>query len=118
MDAPSPFYKTPNPETRSLEILASESFEILYNNDAYHLNIKIIEQNIIFNLKNKNNILEEYEAELNLEELKLLHKVFYVLNTCQEFLDYIKQLFEQHKISINKIDENKISIIIIIDYLE
>ena len=36
----------------------------------YHLNIKIIEQNIIFNLKNKNNILEEYEAELNLEELK------------------------------------------------
>ena len=110
--APLPFNKTPNPK-----FLVSDSFELIQDDIIYQLNIKIIEQNIIFNIINKNNILEEYETELNLEELKQIHKIFYVLNSSQEFLDYIKDLFENKKLSIKKKDENLISIIIIIDYL-
>ena len=110
--APLPFSKTPNPK-----FLVSDSFELIQDDNIYQLNIKIIEQNIIFKIINKNNILEEYETELNLEELKQIHKIFYVLNSSQGFLDYIKDLFENKKLSIKKKDENLISIIIIIDYL-
>ena len=93
------------------------SFELKQDNHTYQLNIKIREQSIIFNLNTRNDIFEEYETKLSLEELKQMHKALCILNSCQEFLDYIKSLVENKKISINKIDENKISIKIIIEYL-
>ena len=99
------------------KISASETFELKEDNNTYQLNIKIIEQNIIFNIKNINYILEEYEKELNLEELKQIHNIFLGLNSCQEFLEYIKGLIKNNKLSINIIDENKISIIIFVEYL-
>ena len=86
------------------------SFELKQDNHTYQLNIKIREQSIIFNLDTRNDIFEEYETKLSLEKLKQMHKALCLLNSCQEFLDYIKSLVENKKISINKIDENKIFI--------
>ena len=37
----------------------------------------------------------EYELKLNLEELKLIHKIFLIFSSCQEFLELIKVLKEK-----------------------
>ena len=108
-DAPLPApYETPKEQI-------SESFEIKQNNNNYKLNIKIINTNIILNVLDTKDILKEYEIKLTLDELKQIHKVFLMLNSCQEFLDNIKALIENKKLFIKKTIENKITIELIVE---
>ena len=48
---------------------------------------------------------------MNFKEIKELNKVFYVLNSFNDFYDYLKLLSDKEKLNIRKSD-NKISIII------
>ena len=109
-EAPLPTTITPKEEI-------SESFEIKQDKYNYKLNIKIVEQDIILNLINQKEIMKDYEKKLSLDELKKMHRVFFALNSCKEFVDYLKALIENNKLSIRGFDENKIYIELNVEYL-
>ena len=52
--------------------------------------------------------MKEYEIILTLNELKQIHKIFSIFNSCQDFLDYMKALIENNKLSINNSSGNQI----------
>ena len=95
----------------------SKSFEINQGQKIYKLKIEIENQNISLILSEDKTLSEEYEIILNFAELKQLHKAFSMLGDCREFLEYIKMLIENNKLSIKKEIGNKISIEIIVEYL-
>ena len=97
--------------------IISESFPIKQGQKLYNLKIEIENQNISLNLSEENELFEEYQIELNFEELKQLHKSFSMLDSCQEYLEYMKALIQNNKISIKKEIENYISIEMIVEYL-
>ena len=109
-DAPLPVSVTPK------EII-SESFKINQDKNIYKLNIEIINQDIILNLLDENELMKEYEIKLTLEELKQIHKIFLILSSCKEFLDYIKAIIENNKLSVKKSMENIITIELAVEYL-
>ena len=94
-----------------------ESYEIKQDENIYKLNIEIINKDIVLNILEEKDILKEYEIRLTLEELKLIHKVFLMLSSCQEFLDNIKLLIQNNKLYIKKTNENIITIELSIDLL-
>ena len=102
-----------NPEVNNI----SESFELNQDDNNYKLNIEIINKDITLNILEKKEKLKEYEIKLSLEELKQIHKIFSIISSCQEFLDYIKVLIENKKLSIKKAAENKITIELNVEYL-
>ena len=53
-------------------------------------------------LLEEKDILKEFEIKLTLEERKHMHKIFLVINSSQEFIDYIKALIDNNKILIKK----------------
>ena len=69
------------------------------------------------NLLSENELMKEYEIKLTFEELKQIHTIFLVLNSCQEFMDYIKAIIEKNKLSIIKSNENKMIIELTAEYL-
>ena len=95
----------------------SESYEIIQDDNNYKLNIKIINQDIILNVLDKKEQLKEYEIKLSLEELKQMHKVFSLFNSCQEFLNFIKLLLQNKKFFIKRKKENKLYIELIVEFL-
>ena len=109
-DAPLPMIVTLKEEI-------SESFEIKQDKNNYKLDIKIINQDIIFNLKDQKELILEYEHKFTLDELKQLNKAFLALDSCQEFLDYLKALIKDNKLSIKGKNENKIFIELNVEYL-
>ena len=109
-EAPLPTTITPKEEI-------SESFEIKKDKYNYKLNIKIVEQDITLNLINQKEIMKDYKKKLSLDELKKMHRVFFALNSCKEFVDYLKAIIENNKLSIRGFDENKIYIELNVEYL-
>ena len=83
----------------------SKTFEINQDQKIYKLNIEIENKNILINLSV---LSEEYEIILGFEQLKLFHKAFSMLKDCNEFLEYIKVLIENNKLSIKKENGNQI----------
>ena len=81
------------------------------------MNIEIENQNIILNLSDEKTLYEEYESNLTFEELKNIHKAFSMLNSTQEFIEYIKILIQNNKLTINKENEYRIIINMIVEYL-
>ena len=107
---------TPLPFTMDSEEKISDSFEIKQGKDIYKLDIKIINQDIILNLKYQKEFITEYENKFTFYELKMMHSVFSALNTCQKFLDYFKVIIENNKLSIKVNDENEIYIELNVEY--
>jgi len=101
----------------TLELLKSESFDINQETNKYKLIIEIYIQNIKIIVLENNELHIEYELNLNLEELKLIHKIFLMFSTCQEFLDLIKVLIEKNKLTIIKLVDNEISVELNVEYL-
>lgn len=97
--------------------LSSYSLDINQENDIYQLKLVLDNQNIIMTLSENDELHTEYELKLNLEELKLIHKIFLMFSSCQEFLELIKVLKEKNKIIIKKLNENEISIELTVEYL-
>ena len=95
----------------------SETFEIEQNQKIYKLAIEIINQDISIFLEEEKAEFEQYETNLNYEELTKLHKAFSILPSCQDFLEYIKASIKNNKLSVKKEQDNKISIEIIFEYL-
>ena len=84
----------------------SESIKIEQDKKIYFLNISIKENSIIFNISEEGLLsIINYNKKLSLKEIKELHKAFYGLNSCNEFLDYIKILIENKKLTIKENDE-------------
>ena len=94
-----------------------ESFIIKQEENIFRLNIEIINQDITMNLVNENEIMKEYEIKLTLNKLKEIHKIFLMFTTCQEFLEYIKALIANKKISIKNNLDGQLYIEITAEYL-
>ena len=109
-DAPLPLITTPK------EVI-SEFFEIKQDKKNYKLNIEIINQDIILNLLDLMETMKEYEIKITLNELKQIHKIFLMFNSCQEFLDYMKALIQNNKLTIKKTSEKQITIELMVEYL-
>jgi len=105
------------PSLQPSKEITSESFEIKQDNFNYKLIINITNNDIILNILDEKEIVKEYEVKLTLEELKQKNKVFLLFNSCQEFLDYIKVLIQNKKLSIKTTNENQIIIELIVEYL-
>ena len=97
--------------------IITESFEIKQDKDNYKLNINVFNQDIALNLLEEKDLMKEYEKILSLNELKQMHTIFLGLNSCKDFVDYIKALIENNKLSIKKNSENKITIELTVEYL-
>ena len=96
-------------ETETMTIDLNENryiFKIIKEEDYITLNI--LEKDIFPNTT--------YIKKLSFKEIKELHKLFYMLNSINEFLDYIKSANENKKLTIKK-DNNKIIINISVEYL-
>ena len=106
----------PLPMIVTLKEEISESFEIKQDKNNYKLDIKIINQDIIFNLKDQKELILEYEYKFTLDEIKQMNKAFLALDSCQEFLDYLKALIKNNKLSIKGKAENKIYIELSVEY--
>ena len=109
-DAPLPIFMTPK-ET------ISDLFEIKQKEKNYKLKVEIINENIYLNILEEKDIMNEYEIISTLNELKQIHKIFSMFNSCQDFLDYMKALIENNKLSINNTLESQITIELIVEYL-
>jgi len=109
--------EAPLPSITSPKEKLSESFELKQDEKNYLLNIEIINQDIILNLVNQSEFMKEYEFKLSFNELKELNKVFSMLSSCQEFLDYMKALISNKKLLIKNTAENQMSIEFIAEYL-
>ena len=109
-DAPLPTILTPK-ET------ITESFEIKQDKYNYKLNINVYNQDIALNLLDEKDLMKEYEKKLSLNELKQMHKIFLGLNSCKDFVDYMKALIENNKLSIKKNSENKVTFELTVEYL-
>ena len=95
----------------------SESIKIMQENKNFILNAKIKGNSMALNIKENNSLINIcYIRKMSLDDIKGMHKAFYGLNSCSEFLDYLKQLIENKKLFIKEKEEN-ISIDLEILYL-
>ena len=95
----------------------SESMIIEQNKKIYILNLIKKEDNIILSILDKDNFINiNYTKKLSFQEIKQLHKLFSILNSCNEFSEYIKTALEKKKINIKKEDQ-KLILIISVEYL-
>ena len=109
--------KAPLPSVSTSKELISECFKIKQDDNIYKLNIKIIDQDIILNILDEKSLMREYEIKLTFNELKQIHKIFLVLSSCKEFIDFIKVLIKNQKLSIKKSIESQITIEFTVEYL-
>ena len=98
-------------------IINYEPIKIKHDELEYDLNIKSKGEIITFSINVKKQLLyDNYIRTMNFKEIKELNKVFYVLNSFNDFYDYLKSLSDKEKLNIRKSD-NKISIIIYLEVL-
>ena len=99
-------------EEKDDNIINYEPIKIKQNEIEYNLKIKSKGEIITFLINVKKQLLyDNYIKTMNFKEIKELNKVFYVLNSFNDFYDYLKLLSDKEKLNIRKSD-NKISIII------
>ena len=98
-------------------IINLEPIKIEQNNNIYYLNIAVNKDIIIFSISDIEQLLSiNYIKSMNFKEIKELNKVFYVLNSINDFYEYLKLLSSNKKLKIKK-NEEKITIILKIEVL-
>ena len=103
------------PKKENITNLAPIKIEI--NNNNYFLNIDINNDIINFSINDKEQLLSiNYIKTMSFKEIKDLNKGFSLLNSINDFYDYLKVLSENKKINIKK-DKEKITIILFIEVL-
>ena len=83
-------------ETEEIENKITET--LFLNQDKKNFKIELIIEGKImfFNIYEEGNISNKYYSQImSLKEIKNKHQIFCIFNTCQEFLDYIKALYEK-----------------------
>ena len=84
-----------------------EKIEIEQDKTNYLLNFKIKDDSMTLNISEKNEKGHLfYTRTMKLNEIKQIHKAFYILNSCYEFYEYIKTLSQKKEIKIKKINNN------------
>ena len=100
---------------KELNIANLEPIKIEKNNNTYYLNIEVDKDIIIFSINDKDKLLSiNYIKAMSYQEIKDLNKVFCMLNSINEFYDYLERLSKNNKLNIEK-NEEKISIILNIE---
>ena len=98
-------------------IINYEPIKLKQNDKEYNLDIKSKGDMITFSIKVKKELLyDNYIKKISFKEIKKLNKVFYVLNSFNEFYDYLKSSADKGKLDI-KIYNDKITIIIYLEVL-
>ena len=102
-EPPVPIAETPQKITKEPILIEQE-------NKKYFLNIEIIENSISFRVNEEGVFPNEYfSRNLSLKDIQELHKSFYGLNSCHEFLEYTKELAVKDELIIKR-NENNLSI--------
>ena len=95
----------------------SETFTINEDEKKYLLNIKKQYDSITFIISPQALLSNQnYIRKMNLKDIKNIHQMFFELNSCNEFYDFIKALIDNKKLIIKTNDE-KLLINFTIDYL-
>ena len=98
-------------------IINYEPIKLKQNDKEYNLNIKSKGEMITFSINVKKELLyDNYIKKISFKEIKKLNKVFLVLNSFNEFYDYLKSSSNKGKLDI-KIYKDKITIIIYLEVL-
>ena len=101
----------------TVEIVKFDVIQIKQNEFKYDLNIEPKENIIYFNIKDKNQLPSiNYNRSMSFKEIKELNVQFQVLNSFQDFYDYLKTLSNNDLLSIKK-SNDKISIIFSVEVL-
>ena len=90
-----------------------EPIKIKQDKKTYILNIEVNEETITLSIKEQLS-LANYSRNMNYKEIKNLNKIFNSFNSCDNFYEYLKELSNNDKISI----ENNINNISIFFYIE
>ena len=95
-----------------------ETMKLNQNGKNYKLEMLIDGEYMTFNLYEENNSINTiyFNQKMSLSEIKNKHQIFCVFNSCKDFSDYIKALFDNKKLSIKKSNDS-ISIAMNIEYL-
>lgn len=95
-----------------------ETMKLNQNGKNYKLEMLIDGEYMTFNLYEENNYINTiyFNQKMSLSEIKNKHQIFCVFNSCKDFSDYIKVLFDNKKLSIKKSNDS-ISIAMNIEYL-
>lgn len=94
----------------------NEAFNINQNDKVYKLEIKIENETLVMSIYEKELSNKSYYLKMTIKEIKNIHQIFCIFNSCEEFLDYIKVLLKNEKFLI-KNENKKLSIILNIEYL-
>ena len=102
-EPPVPLAETPKQITKEPILIEQE-------NKKYFLNIEINDNFINFRINEEGVFPTIYfSRNLSIKDIQELHKSFYGLNSCQEFLEYIRELAVKEELIIKK-NENNLSI--------
>ena len=94
-----------------------DPINIYINEIKYSLNIKTKEDNITFSINDKEQFPSvNYIRTMKFKEIKDLNKVFSLLNSFNDFYDFLKSLSETKKINMKK-SNDKISLIFFVEVL-
>ena len=93
------------------------SLEIKQNEEKYIFKIIKEEGQIILSISKLDKLpYKNYIKKLNLREIKDIHKLFFMINSSDEFIDYIKASYENKKLIIKE-DNQKLFLNINVEYL-
>jgi len=99
------------------EILNFESIKIEQNEINYILNLEANEDKITFSINDKEQFPSiNYNRTMSLKQIKELNSIFTILNSFNDFYDYLKSLSNSHKLNIIK-DNDKITILFYVEVL-
>ena len=99
-EPPVPIAETPN-------VITKEPILIEQDNKKYFLVIEIVDNSFYFRVNEEGVFPTIYfSRKLSLKDIQDLHKSFYGLNSCQEFLEYIKELAVKEELIIKRNEEN------------
>ena len=94
-----------------------DPINIYINEIKYSLNIKTKEDNITFSINDKEQFPSvNYIRTMKFKEIKDLNKVFSLLNSFNDFYDFLKSLSETKRINMKK-SNDKISLIFFVEVL-
>jgi len=99
-EPPVPIAETPKQVTKEPILIEQE-------NKKYFLIIEIEDNSINFRVNEEGIFpIEHFSRKLSLKDIQELHKSFYGLNSCQEFLEYIRELAVKEELIIKRNEDN------------